>query len=470
MKKIESAVMQRLEDDLAHIDDITFLAAQILYRIEAAIDKRDFNPRKLKEDLPKQLKLDPTRKLLFERAMDVYIAAIDFTSQDERILEELLYCSSLNLEMYEGITACFDPSRPGVILIKLQSQADAIQFDKDIEPLEVKDMRIIAERDGFKLHAPEDDVKGFVGKSTSLRSLGIDDDLPILGVIVVREDADDKEGVADHEYAHAQYETLVKPFVHKYLSAMDESPQATVDRLRSLPIDIREKLLMALGSISTDREKKVIVRQKNVKAIEVLATLQEMGLGYEPAPEDIPDHNIEKTLREERSFLDELRAYAFSHDVIDPNNRITPLKMAKAPDNDENGYIDPQMAQRFLELHLLLLKSRYVAMRYHRLMLCILATSQTLSQAIRLVGAEVNAYDREYDSEDEFKKILRLLGFIANKPTDKPEFYSIGEVTIPRKKVLVDLLPPRDKFELAVQKFNLQDDELVAIARQLYNE
>ncbi len=469
MKEIELAVQQRLEEDLSNTDDITFLAAQILYRIEAAIAKGDFDPRKLKEEIPKQLKLDPTRRLLFDRAMDAYIAATDYTSQDEQVLEELLVYSSLNLDQYEGLTACFDPTRPGVILIKLQSKADAIQFEKDIEPPVVQQMRAIAEREGFDFRVEGDDLDAFVGKSTSLSSLGIDDDIPILGVIAVRENAEDKEGVADHEYAHAQYATIVKPFVHRYFSAMGNSPQASVARMRSLPLITREKLFIALGRINTVRDQKVVISQKNVKQREVLAKLQAAGSVCEVSPEDLPDHDIEKTLMEERNLLDELRAYAFSHGIIDPNNRITPLKMEKAP-GDEPGYIDTQMAQRFLDLHLLLLKSRYAALRQHGLIRCILATSQTLSQAIRLIGPEVNAVAGEFVHEDAFQAFLRLVNFIANRPTDKPEFYSIGDTSIPRNKVLAGLLPPRDKFELAVQKFNLHDDSLVQVARGFYTD
>lgn len=477
MNQIPQAVQGRLENDLANIDDLAFLAARILCKIEVAIEQGDFDPRRLKQEIPVQMRLDHTRKVLFERAMDLYIAATDFTSIDADFLDELLMCSCLDLGAYDGISACFDPKRPGVILIKLQSTADCIQFEKDIEDFALREMREIAERDGIDLKVDSDDKGVFTGKAVELKSLGLDFNLPILGVIAVCESAPDKNDIADHEYAHAQYAALVKPFMHRYLSAMAESDQGSVLRFQKLPLSTRTKMATALGPISTERSKRPVATEKTPQQLATIAKLQAAGLNVlEISAEDAPDYERVLTLKEEHNLLDELRAYIFSNGVLAPTSRITPLKMEKSPgvqeeeDDEQEGYIDPEMAERFLKLHLLLLKSAYTAFHRLALMRSLLVTSQTLAQATRLISAEVNNDAGEFDTLLLFSRFLQLVTAIAKPSSDQPELYQIGDVIIPKQEVIRTLLPPRGKFEAAVQKFDLGEDQLVAEVRFLYSQ
>ncbi len=94
-KNISPEIENRLQSDIENYDQLTLLAANILYDLEAEIMSGNFNPDQFKHDIEKKYRLDETRKLLLGKAMDVYKAAIEYTEQDEGILADFLKTTKL---------------------------------------------------------------------------------------------------------------------------------------------------------------------------------------------------------------------------------------------------------------------------------------------------------------------------------------------------------------------------------------
>jgi len=470
MANLPRETKERLEEDIERIDEIASLAAKILYELESAIFSEDFDPNRFKEEIENRFQLDETRKLLFERAVDVYKKAVDYTHQNETVIGDFLNKTKLNLDKYESISASFDKIRPGVIIIKIKSRADAVQLDNDIEDDSIKKLRNLGKTLGAEVNIVGHEKGSWAGKSISLKSLGIEEALPILGIIVIREDAKNGEGVMDHEYAHRQYEDVIKPFLHKYLSGWSrdaKGPGGSVDQINKLPAETKEKLVAALGEIKTKRHER-LTQPKNTQIENQLSKkFAELGIPTMPQ-EEVLDSELWQTLRKEQDLLDEMRAYGFSHDITSPKTQITALKMEKPEYEGQLGYIDPKMAQRFLQLHLLVLKSFLTSLYCFYYTRCLLGVSQTLSQAIRLIEAEVDSSAGQFDSPERFKVFIHFVERLASGKIDHIFTYQIGEAVIPKDEVLKTLLPPREKFEEAVRIFEMSKEPELEEIRKLY--
>ncbi len=326
-----------------------------------------------------------------------------------------------------------------MIVIRVKSFSDAVQLDDDLEDEFTKKLR--------EIFGPEVSInpnrkkKGdWLGKSISLKSLGPDEKIPVLGVIAIRDDAERRESVIDHEYAHRQYRDIIKPFLHHYLSNGKLKLEYFAGRINKLSETTKSKLMAALGEISTEN------REENA------------------------DRKLWDALNHEHELLNELRAYSFSHGVTVPNDRITDLKMEKAKYPGENGYIDPEMARRYLQLHLLLTKSYVTSQPHaHGRVVCILGAAQSLSQAIRLIQEKLDN-PGGFNSAEHFAEYLNFIAQIASGRVDDICSYRIGDVEIPKQEVITTLLIAKEKFEEAAKEYgNGMDAEEVEAVRILYN-
>lgn len=464
----KQSVEMRLREDIQHLDEITLFASEILYQLEIAIRRPNFDADVFQRVMEEKLHFDETRLLLFRRAIARYKEAIRFTTQaPESEPARLLSASHLDFPKYQGIRASFDPKRPGVLVIHLKTRTDAIQFRSDAEPENMKRLRRAANIPGSNGEKMEisfvgDDREGFDGRSLALENIGITGDSELLGAIVLCEETDPDfyELTLDHEYAHAMYSALIKPYLHRYFSGANSGAHAGNNAhdhaafsawMNHLSQDTRDQLFDALGDTSTKRRERILI---GTDIDELMSTPQGRRQARYMTTSSIPktqqlELETHETFQDEQRLLDEMRAYGFSMPVLPANMSITPLKIAKAPRYPgQLGYIDPAIAKRYFALHINVFKAYLIDFLLHLRVLSILGTSQTLDQANRLIGNLLQHGTYAFRTKDSIDQFMHYALSIASGQLDDVFHYRLSdEVVISQKDFLKQLLPRREVFE-----------------------
>lgn len=459
----KQSVEARLSEDIQHLDEITLFASEILYQLEIAIRRPNFDVDVFQHTIEEKLHFDGTRLLLFRRAMTRYKEAIRFTTQASTSEPaRLLSASHLDFPKYQGIRVSFDSKRPGVLVIHVKTKTDAIQFSSDAEPESIKRLRRAANIPGpngekMKISFVGDDRHGFTGRFVALKDIGIAAGSELLGAIVLCEetDPDFHELTLDHEYAHAMYHTLIKPHLHRYFSGANVGENndghiAFSAWMNHLSQDTRDQLFDALGDTSTKRREQILIGPD-------IDELMRTSLGRRQArympPSSVPknqqlENETHETFQDEQRLLDEMRAYGFSMPVLPANMSITPLKITKAHYPGELGYIDPTIAKRYFSLHIKVFQAYLLDFLLHLRVLSILGTSQTLDQANRLVGNLLEHGTYAFRTKDSIDQFMHYVLSIASGQLDDVFHYRLSdEVIIPQNQFIKQLLPHRKVFE-----------------------
>lgn len=470
----------RFESDIENIDQIVLQAADILYALEKHLSSGALDIDAFSEEVSRTFELDATRKLLLERALTRYRGAIEYT-RGEPVATGFLASTKLDLSAYEGIHAGFDSRRPGVIVIHLKSKKDAAQFNSDIETDFAKRLRQWGREIGATVNIIGEG-RAFVGKSVDLESLGISEALPILGVIVVCDEVEDpleKEGITNHEYAHALYRSLLQPFIHRYLSGAQFKTLAEfMAWTTKFTTETRGRLFAALGDFSTHRSDQLKDRIENPpKPSPLQASRRARGRIAMATPEAL-ETQLESlhydNLHEEQYLLNEMRGYGFSHPALDPHVRITSLEIKIPEHENELGVMDAKMVERYFRLHRLVLRAYYKNSDTHLKVLSVLGTSQTLSQAIRLVEPLLQTGEWMVPSKADFDDLTTTLAALS-KPESLP-LYAIernvgGEAIIPNQDAVRDLLLPKSIFDAASARYYPEEKPIDVIeTAKLYME
>ncbi len=468
MNSIPGTPEDRLDADIERVDEIVLEAADILYELEKDLASGVFNVEDFESRIGETFDLDPSRKLLFQRASQRYREAIQYTQGGDDVLKGFLESTKLNLPAYQKIRAMIDPRRPGVIVIHLKDGKDAAQFNADTESDFNKKLKTWGADQGVPVTVSGDE-RGFIGKSMDLESMGLPETLPILGVIVVCDEVGDqteKEGVTNHEYAHAVYKGLLQPFLHKYLSgAQFKKEEDFTQWTTRFTKERRKKLFEALGDFSTKKSEQLDESIKNPppalpksrRSLTELLTIQGIPVRTITHEEQL-EREIYDVLFEEQYILNELRAYGFSHATVDPLPGLTHLKIRPLRDKwntNEPGVMDLKMVQRYFQVHMLTVRSYFQSPELHLKALSILGTAQTLDQATRLIRALIEKSAWSLPSKENFDELCRIIAVLQESKA--PPLYAIdresGEALIPNQELVASLLPPREIFEAALAQY-----------------
>lgn len=468
---------ERLNNDLNNIDTLALQGAEMLYELEWDIRDGTFNPETFVDQVDKKFHLDPTRKELLWRAMKAYAKAIAFTEQHHENLEAFLKTTKLDLPKYKTLRATTDKKYPGVVIVHLGSPEDILQFEQDVELESRKKLRVIAKKLGATVEEGPHGSGGWAGRSVRHEEIGLDKDHPVLGVIAVddNQQPEEIEGVLAHEYAHAQYQKILKPFVHHYISGTTARTDAEfLQRHSTFSRGTREKIEHALGDTMTysyRREKDA--PEKGDKDSEFAWLMSALDMATQTKYEKIHSER-RKTLSEEQSLLNELRAYGYNHPILPPNVAYSAQMHMKKPEHPgQLNVIDPEMAARFLKVHALVFKAHLIDSNIHLRALCALGMAQTLDQAQRLLVAITDkGAASPITSQENFEQMASYIAAYANDEFRGQFRYQIGETAIPKDEIVKMLLPPQEVFDNAVETLydNTTPPESVMYMRGLYKK
>lgn len=454
---------ERFEEDIKHIDEIVMVAADILFELEKALASGQFNIDTFGAQVCEQFHLDETRSTLFKRALERYRQAIDYTQGGAEVLTGFLDSTKLTQDAYDTLQATVDPKRPGIIVIHLKGGKDAAQFDADTESELSKKLKAFGAETGASVTI-YGEGRAFIGKSVDLETLGIDKDLPILGVIVVCDEVGDqteKEGVTNHEYAHALYKSILQPFLHKYLSgAQFKQAEEFTAWTTKFSEGVRDKLFLALGDFSTGKTARL---KHTIQNPPVISRRRPSWEALIPGvkvitPKEQLDEEYYDVLYEEQKLMDEMRAYGFSHPSSLPTPSPTPLRIEAPTYTEQRGYMDPAMVERYFKLHLLVLRSYYQSSDLHLKVLSILGASQTLAQATRLIEPLTAKSPWQITSKKDFDELITIVSSLMN-PDCRP-IYALEkstEAVISNQEVIRGLLPDLARLEAAADHYYPQE-------------
>lgn len=447
---LQNPTAERLESDIENIDKITMQSAQILYELEIELTKENFDPQKFEENIKSRFQLDETRTLLLHRAIERFQAAIKHLEEGFDGEKFLASANKLHTDQYEGIKAELDPKRPGVVIVRLRSQADRDIFLKETSS-ETEDLIKHLKEGGVDIRVALDERK-FKGALIPLGRLGIEGENPVLGIIALSygdiKTIPEKDATMAHEYAHALYGQIIKPFMHHYFSGHGRE-----DWPENLPEEIKTKLLHALGDTSTNFSDETDKDPDDATYEDPAAKISWGELPRLPKKQVTRDH-LNRTLQGEQYFLNELRSYGFSNPIRPPNIQMTDLKFETAQMNDDREVVDPKMAKRFFELHLLVLKSYLNSSALHLQVLSILGVSQTLDQAKRLIQELTKNEDWHFENKKRFDYFVGFISEISTGTWSETFQYAIeDQVIIPKPEAIKKLLPSKRVFDEALKNF-----------------
>ena len=167
------------------------------------------------------------------------------------------------------------------------------------------------------------------------------------------------------------------------------------------------------------------------------------------------DSELWETLYIEQKLLDEMRAYSFSHPIQAPNSKlIRDISMAKHDRYEVGKFIDKNMAERFLKLHLLVLKSYFCNPDLRSKVLSIIGVAQTLTQAARLIEDEVNSASIHITSKEQLRMLIGCLSYFVNG-----QQYTAGNAEIPTNDVCSTILPTKEEFQKIIDQYGENEDE-----------
>lgn len=464
MSNIKTAnveVEKKLGNDLEHFDEIIELTADLLYELESHIALGSFDPDTFVAEIERKFRIDDTRRMMLERAMRKYKNAIESVNDIFKNGSKFARTIRLNFSEYDSIVVKRDRRWPGVIILKVTSREDAIRLALDTEPISRKKLRALKGQ-GAGVDMGPQGLENWRGKFIPADNLFFHDTdaPPIIGAIAVY---DDRQGLNEnfiseiltHEYAHAQYDGLLRPFVHQYFSARvteEKNREGFHTKLSAFSQETRKRIDAALDVTHTYNYEKMISNVNRMRG-EALGNHDRLSL-IDEARRICLDEDIELSIVQEQNLLDELRAYGHGSFMISPNSQITNMYMGMPDVRGNRWYIDEKMAQSYLKLHMLVCKTYLINTDLYFRALCLLGASQTLNQAIRLVGNLIaKRMPEEFDSKRQFDFALQ---WIVKYDTD--EFsgtmkYQIGEASISKDEVIRTFLPTRKAFEEGVEKF-----------------
>jgi hypothetical protein len=458
MKDKIGQIAEKYLEDLDRSDELLRMAVELLLEFEYERTKSNFNIDDFEAHVKQKFELDDTCLILFERALSRMRRAISYTEENEGKSDDLLKRSKLNLDQYDGISAEIDPKFPGVIVIKIQSSRDAGQFDSDIESDVEKRLRTMFGGDGIDVSIVGEDRKGtFIGKSVDPKSVGFGEDVPLLSVIVVVMDIEEelRGQVLRHEYDHAVFAGILEKVIHEKLSAFGIDQNSYLHKLEKLIPKIREKIVAALGDISTfslDESKKSL----DFGSDDHMRALEEVyGVGSVMSREDSYAMEMDRVVSLEQKLMNEMRAYANNGLIWPPNFPYVAEKFERSPYEGCLGYIDEKMLKRFYELHTLMLKALFLSDEMLGKALSVLGVAQSLSQAKRMIQHYMNrmAFEASAD-ENSFKDFVFFTAKFGRGEVSHVIKYDIsGEPVLEDKEALKMMLPPYDYFKMGVQRF-----------------
>ena len=455
----DQLLSSRFEKDVENVDAILLLAAEILCQFEVRLNAGNLNIDEFAAFIKEKFQLDDIRTTLFDKAIKKFKAAEAYTKQQNGDLSWFLKSTNLSLEKYDRITAETIDQLPGVILLRIHGKADALQLNTDIHAEETARFKSSFIKFDSVLVLEDEHGRSFVGKSLPLKSLGLPEDLHLLGVLVVCEDIEDEEsknGVIRHEYAHAIYSEILKKFIHRYFTGIDGYP--TFQRwTKRFTEEIRGRLFSAIGDFST----KQLIKAREPETDASIKRRRDIIEGWGFSEKDVTTREdnlfsaIQGTLCEEQYLLNEMRAYGFSHSIIDPLMRITHLKIQEPRDDFTFNIMDSLMVQRYFDLHLAVVKTFLLSDELRLLTLSVLGVSQNLTQAQRLVQQITETRkSQNFASAEKFQYFVSFVSKLARGSLKHFVDYNVsGQQIITYQDAAKRLLPSREIFEQAVAQY-----------------
>lgn len=389
-EQLSADVVGRLEEAILNVDSISLKVAGILRLFDRLFFNDRFRVDEFESEVMKEVKLSRTEVVLLRRAIDELRTA-DKEARMRGTDPDFLRTTTMDLGKYsvQPVVAHY-PLMPGVVIIHLRSEKDAIQFDMDSEPAVIKALRKAMEEVGADIKFGSRPWGNFIGKLVAPESLGLPAESSFRVIALVGENMQEIDSAGRHEYLHF-IEKIVYRYFHRYFGSTELlMPAANVERLERIPQVVRTRLVASIGPLK--------------KANPTLSEDPDVDTEADPT-------EIFTTLQHERQLLDEMRAYCYGNGFIVPAQMQTTGLTFDQKYFSKLGKFDILMAKRYFEVQLRMLSLWIRGNSACKQGLAVLGATLSLSQATRLLDKIIG--NTPLDMNDE--QIRGMIGIIRNE-------------------------------------------------------